>query len=66
MNGNIIGIVAFAVDITDQKKIEDALQETEERFRHFMEHVPIYVFFKDDKIRSIQLSRNYEKMLGGQ
>ncbi len=64
MDGNIIGIVAFAVDITDQKKIEDTLQETEERFRHFMEHVPIYVFFKDDKIRSIQLSRNYEKMLG--
>jgi len=63
-NGDIIGVTIFGVDITDQKKAEDALQETEERFRHFMEHVPIYVFFKDDKIRSIQLSRNYEKMLG--
>lgn len=62
--GDIIGIIAFAADITDQKKTEDALQEAEERFRHFMEHVPIYVFFKDDKIRSLQLSRNYEKMLG--
>lgn len=63
-NGDIIGVTIFGVDITDQKKAEEALQEAEERFRHFMEHVPIYVFFKDDKIRSIQLSRNYEKMLG--
>ncbi len=36
----------------------------EEMFNHFMENSPIYVFFKDDKIRSIKLSRNYEKMLG--
>lgn len=62
--GNIIGIIVFAVDITDQKKTEEDLAEAEERFRHFMEHVPIYVFFKDDGIRPIQLSRNYEKMLG--
>ena len=36
----------------------------EEMFRLFMKNSPIYVFFKDDKIRSIQLSDNYEKMLG--
>jgi PAS domain S-box-containing protein len=59
-----IGIIVLAIDITHQKRTEDALQEAEERFRHFMEHVPIYVFFKDDKSRSLQLSRNYEKMLG--
>jgi len=62
--GNSIGIIVFAIDITDQKKTEEALQEIEEQFRHFMEHVPIYVFFKDEKIRSIHLSRNYEQMLG--
>jgi PAS domain S-box-containing protein len=62
--GDIIGIIAFAADITEQKRTEEALQEAEERFRHFMEHVPIHVFFKDDRIRSLQLSRNYEKMLG--
>jgi PAS domain S-box-containing protein len=59
-----IGIIMLAIDITHQKKTEEALQEAEERFRHFMEHVPIHVFFKDDKSRSLQLSRNYEKMLG--
>jgi PAS domain S-box-containing protein len=29
-----------------------------------MEHCPVYVFFKDEKIRPIRLSRNYEQMLG--
>jgi PAS domain S-box-containing protein len=33
-------------------------------FEQFMENSPIYVFFKDDQIRAIQLSHNYEKMLG--
>lgn len=40
------------------------LQETQRLFDEFMERSPIYIFFKDDRIRSIRLSRNYEKMLG--
>ncbi len=39
------------------------LRESEEIFRQFMEHCPIYVFFKDTRIRSLRLSRNYETML---
>ncbi len=40
------------------------LQETQHLFDEFMERSPIFIFFKDDHIRSIRLSRNYEKMLG--
>jgi len=43
---------------------DGALYEIEEMFRLFMDYSPIYVFFKDENIRSIQLSKNYEKMLG--
>jgi PAS domain S-box-containing protein len=39
------------------------LREQEEFFRHFMEHSPVYVFFKDENIRPVKLSRNYEQML---
>ena len=46
------------------KQAEQALKESEEKFRSFMEYSPIYVFFKDDKIRSILLSKNYEQMIG--
>ena len=41
----------------------EALKETEEMFTQLLEHSPIYVFFKDENIRAIRLSRNYEKML---
>ncbi|MBE0602973.1 MAG: PAS domain S-box protein, partial [Deltaproteobacteria bacterium] len=54
----------FITDITDRRRTEEALEESEEIFRSFMEHSPIYVFFKDHEIRSLRLSRNYEKMLG--
>jgi len=51
-------------DITERKQAEDALRENEAIFSSFMEHCPVYVFFKDEKSRSIRLSRNYEQMLG--
>jgi PAS domain S-box-containing protein len=45
-------------------KQEAALHEMSETFRLFMEYNPIYVFIKDDRIRPVYLSRNYEKLLG--
>ncbi|MBI4977000.1 MAG: PAS domain S-box protein [Spirochaetes bacterium] len=44
-------------------RMEAALQESQIIFDKFMEFSPIYVFFKDENIRSLRLSRNYEKML---
>ena len=52
--------------VSSQRKAETslaALHESEEIFTHFMENSPIYVFFKDENIRSLRLSRNYEVML---
>ncbi|MHB9097600.1 MAG: PAS domain S-box protein [Syntrophales bacterium] len=49
---------------TERKRAVEALRESEEIFSQFMENSPIYIFFKDDHIRAIRLSRNYEKMLG--
>ncbi len=58
------GITFTVLDITESKKTEKALQISEDIFSHFMQNSPIYVFFKDAQIRSLRLSRNYEKMLG--
>jgi len=60
--GQKLGI-AFE-DVTVFRRTEDTLRETETIFSEFLEHSPVYVFFKDHEIRSLRLSRNYEKMLG--
>ncbi len=64
VNGNIRDVVIIHDDITEQKHAEEALRESEEIFRHFMENSPIYIFFKDENIRPVRLSRNYEQMIG--
>jgi PAS domain S-box-containing protein len=60
--------ISFAMDLQrkeeQQQKIYDALQENEAIFSQFMEHSPIYVFFKDEQLRTLRLSRNYEQLLG--
>lgn len=57
-------IDGFTTDITERRLAEDALRENEQIFEQFLEHSPIYIFFKDETIRAIRLSRNFEKMLG--
>ncbi len=59
-----IGWISVVRDMTSQKQMEEALHEKEALFSAFLEHSPIYVFFKDKDIRSIHLSRNYEQLLG--
>ena len=47
-----------------QKASEKALRQSEAIFNQFLDHSPVYVFFKDENIRTIQLSKNYQQMLG--
>lgn len=39
-------------------------REAAELCRLFVEHSPVYIFFKDDKLRHLLLSKNYETLLG--
>jgi PAS domain S-box-containing protein len=63
-DGSIGGMITYTEVITERKRAEEALRESEEIFNAFMEHCPVYVFFKDENIRPIRLSQNYERMLG--
>lgn len=57
-------ILTLCKDITERRRTESALREMESLFQAFLEHSPVYVFFKDAELRPIWLSRNFEEMLG--
>lgn len=64
--GELSGFLAIATDITDQKRSERALKESEERFRFLAENVPgvIYLCREDDRYSNIFISANIEKITG--
>ncbi len=63
-DGKTVGLVGIHTDVTERRRMEDALRENEVIFSSFLEHSPVYVFFKDKNVRSLRLSKNYEQMLG--
>lgn len=62
--GNLVGVLGIARDTTEKYRNEELLKEKDLIFQSLLENSPIYIFFKDQEIRALHLSRNYEKMLG--
>lgn len=62
--GKMFSVMSQILDITEREKAEEALRENEEIFRCFMEYSPIYVYIKDENIRALRMSKNFETMLG--
>ncbi len=60
--------VSFLADvawtITEQKRTQVALQESEALLRLFQEHSPVYTYIKDEQLKIVDASRNFEQMLG--
>jgi diguanylate cyclase (GGDEF)-like protein/PAS domain S-box-containing protein len=57
-------LVGNLTNITSRKRLEAELEREREIFNLFMEYSPIYVFIKNQDIRTVRLSKNYETMLG--
>jgi PAS domain S-box-containing protein len=50
-------LAGYAIDITDRKKADEALQETTAQFREFMNNMPSMAVIKDEKLRPIFFNR---------
>ncbi|MGH8690924.1 MAG: PAS domain-containing sensor histidine kinase [Burkholderiales bacterium] len=55
------GVAGIAMDITEQSRLEEALRESEQRFRSFMEHVPALAWIKDARYRYAYVNRAFER-----
>lgn len=62
--GNIIGILGFTLDITEQKKAEEQLRETRDYLENLLDYAnaPIIVWDKDFKI--IRFNHAFERLTG--
>ncbi len=63
-SGEIAEWFGMNIDITEQKNAANALRESEERFRLFMENSPVYAWVKDEDGRYVYLSPTYERRFG--
>ncbi len=64
-NGRVVGLCGIARDVTDRRREQEALRESEARFRHIVESVPdCYFYVHDAESRFTYISPNYEALTG--
>ena len=56
-SGEIGGIVIFTENITERKKTEQAIKESEERFRTMANEAPLFVWVTDEKLQTTYLNK---------
>jgi PAS domain S-box-containing protein len=62
--GVTLGFYALVVDITERKEIEDALRESEERFRNMADNAPVMVWVTDAAGHCTYLSKSWYEFTG--
>ncbi|NIM96817.1 MAG: PAS domain-containing protein [Proteobacteria bacterium] len=65
-DGQVTGISTVVQDISDRKKTEERLKESEERFRAFMDNYPAAIYIKDEANRHLYGNKHLLTSFGKQ
>jgi len=64
IHGKPTGVCGVSVDITERKQTEQALRDSEDRFRTLASHAPVGIFMSDADGRSIYVNQSWLAMAG--
>ncbi len=62
--GRVVGAIESIRDITDVKKAEEGLRESEGRFAAFMDHLPVTAFIRDEQSTNLFVNRRMVETFG--
>ncbi len=62
--GNVFEWVGAATDITDRKRAEQTLRESEERFRNMAEHAPVMIWISDSNGACTYVNKRWTDFTG--
>jgi PAS domain S-box-containing protein len=63
-SNEIVGVVETTLDITERKRAEEALKETNARLQTLILAIPDVVYFKDAQGRNLVVNKAFEELVG--
>ncbi len=63
-NGEVISYFATVKDITEQKRAEEALRQSEERFRTIVNELPQFIAYNDKDLKYQFVNQTYQEKFG--
>jgi PAS domain S-box-containing protein len=62
--GRLVSVIAVSIDLTDRRRVEAALRESEARFRHMADSAPALIWMTDEHGHVTFANMHYDHLFG--